>query len=451
MKQIILFILTIVLVATSCQNDKEVSNTPTLEVYSDSLFQASIDSAQIAGGAILVFQKDKILLNKSYGYASLELSTPMPSDGIFEIGSVTKQFTAAAILKLVEAKKISLEDDFTDYIPFDTKGRKVTINNLLNHTSGIPSYTEIQEFWDLSIEEQPRDSLVRLVERNDFLFEPNEALIYNNSAYFILGLIIEKVTEQSYEEFLKQEIFEPLAMNNTSYCSNSKIVKNKVYGYNYSPNGLLQKPYLNHTWPYSAGSLCSTTEDLLIWMKALHTGKVLTEPMYLSMINPGKLSDGASVSYAKGLVNFSNSGHKEIAHGGGIHGFLSDTRYFPDANLYIICLVNTTGPNGGSFFADNITWKLLDKKEYESVELDSDFKNIQGTYKGAVRGSMQSLEVKSIVNGITLQSVGEERIDTLKVYLGNNTWMDGNNRIIIENDEYRVDNIYNYYILKKEK
>ncbi|RIV36532.1 class A beta-lactamase-related serine hydrolase [Flagellimonas lutimaris] len=451
MKQILLLTLSVLLLGTSCQNEKAVSNKSSLEIYADSLFQESVDSSQIAGGAILVFQNGEKLLKKSYGYASIELTVPMPENAQFEIGSVTKQFTAAAILKLVETKKLSLEDDFTDYIPFDTKGRKITINNLLNHTSGIPSYTEIGEFWDLSIQEHPRDSLVRLVERNDFLFEPNEALIYNNSAYFFLGLIIEKVTEQSYEEFLKQEFFEPLVMNSTNYCSNSKVVKNKVYGYNYSPNGLQQKPYLNHTWPYSAGSLCSTTEDLLIWMRALHTGKVLTEPMYQTMISPDNLNDGTSVSYAKGLVNFSNFGHNEIAHGGGIHGFLSDTRYFPEEDLYIICLINTTGPRGGSFFAEEITWKLLDKKEYKQVELDSDFTNIQGTYTGAVRGANVSLEVKSIKNGITLQAVGNDQIDTLKVYIGNNTWMDGNDKITIENNEFRKNNIYNYYILEKEK
>ena len=451
MKQILLLTLSVLLLGTSCQNEKAVSNKSSLEIYADSLFQESVDSSQIAGGAILVYQNGEKLLKKSYGYASIELTVPMPENAQFEIGSVTKQFTAAAILKLVEAKKLSLEDDFTDYIPFDTKGRKITINNLLNHTSGIPSYTEIREFWDLSIQEHPRDSLVRLVERNDFLFEPNEALIYNNSAYFFLGLIIEKVTEQSYEEFLKQEFFEPLGMNSTNYCSNSKVVKNKVYGYNYSPNGLQQKPYLNHTWPYSAGSLCSTTEDLLIWMRALHTGKVLTEPMYQTMISPDNLNDGTAVSYAKGLVNFSNFGHNEIAHGGGIHGFLSDTRYFPEEDLYIICLINTTGPRGGSFFAEEITWNLLDKKEYKQVELDSDFTNIQGTYTGAVRGANVSLEVKSIKNGITLQAVGNDQIDTLKVYIGNNTWMDGNDKVTIENNEFRKNNIYNYYILEKEK
>ncbi|MEM9078757.1 MAG: serine hydrolase domain-containing protein, partial [Bacteroidota bacterium] len=203
MKQIIALLVFVLLLGAGCQNKKEVPTTSSIEVYADSLFQASVDSSQIAGGALLVFQNGETLLKKSYGYSSLELTVPMPEDGQFEIGSVTKQFTAAAILKLVEANKLSLEDDFTDYLPFDTKGRKITINNLLNHTSGIPSYTEIREFWDLSIQQHPRDSLVRMVEQKDFLFEPNEALIYNNSAYFFLGLIIEKVTEQSYEEFLK--------------------------------------------------------------------------------------------------------------------------------------------------------------------------------------------------------------------------------------------------------
>lgn len=457
MKQIIVLILTLALVVTSCQNEKQVSNKPTLEVYSDSLFQASIDSAQIAGGAILVFQKEKMLLHKSYGYASLELSVPMPNDGIFDIGSVTKQFTAAAILKLVEAKKLSLDDDFTKYLKFDTRGRKITIANLLNHTSGIPSYTEIPEFWDMSKMDYPKDSLVRLVERNDFMFEPNEGLIYNNSAYFFLGLIIEKVSGQSYDEFLKLEIFEPLGMFQTSYCSITEIVKNRVNGYRYSPNGLKQVGYQSHVWPYSAGSLCSTTADLLIWMKALHNGKVLTAPMYQSMISPDKLKDGSTVSYAKALVNFSNYGHKEISHSGAITGFSSFLQYYPDDDLYIITLVNTIGPKKtGRFFGYEITWKLLDKKEYEQATLDIDTNAIQGIYTGQTRGGKdsdgkQAIEIKSIENGITRQVIGEEKIDTLKMYVGNNTWMDGNEKITIENNEYRVDKIYNYYILKRKE
>lgn len=454
----LLLTITALLLAVSCQNRQKASNVDSLETYADSLFQVSVDSTQIAGGAIMVFQNDKLLLDKAYGKASLELSVPMPEDGKFEIASVTKQFTAVAILKLVEAHKLSLEDDFTDYLPFDTKGRKITINNLLNHTSGIPSFTEIPAFWDLWIEEHPRDTLVRLVEDHEFLFEPNEAMIYNNSAYFFLGLIIENVTGQSYEEFLRQELFEPLDMNNTNYCSNTEVVHNKVYGYNYTPDGLQQKPYFNNTWTFAAGSLCSTTEDLLTWMRALHTGKVLSEPMYQLLITPDKLKDGTSVRYAKALVNFSNFGHQQIGHSGYINGFTSETRYFPEEDLYIICLVNTTGPKDGYYFANEITWKLFNKNEYEQAELDFDTADIQGRYTGPMRGTFmaeasgnRSLEMKAINKGLTLQTIGKDRVDTLSVYIGNNTWMDRNDKITIENNTCRIDQVYNYYILEKEK
>ncbi len=458
MKQTLLFMLTTVLIATSCKNNQETSTISTLEVYSDSLFQASIDSAQIAGGAILVFQKGKTLLKKSYGYASLELSVPMPSDAIFEIGSVTKQFTAAAILKLVEAGKLSLDDDFTKHLEFDTKGRKITIAQLLDHTSGLAQApTGKDEFNQMNFAEFPHRLTVQLVAPKDFLHEPGDALIYNNVAFVFLGLIIENVTGKTYGDYLKEAFFEPLNMKSTFFSSNEKVTKNKVYGYNYNPDGLQQKNYLNPYIPYSAGSLSSSTEDLLTWTRALHTGKVLSNPMYQSLISPGKLNDGTPVSYAKGVVNFSNYGHKEISHGGAIAGFSSFIQYYPDDDLYIISLVNTIGPKKtGRFFGYEVTWKLLDKKEYEQTPLDFDATAIQGTYTGQTRAGResdgkQSIEIKSIANAITRQVKGEEKIDTLKVYIGNNTWMEENDKITIENNEYRVDKIYNYYIFNKAK
>jgi CubicO group peptidase (beta-lactamase class C family) len=457
MKQIILLILTLVLVTSSCQKERQVSNTTAFEIYSDSLFQVSIDSAQIAGGAVLVYQKGKLLLKKSYGYASLELSAPMPSDGIFEIGSVTKQFTAAAILKLVEDKKLSLNDDFTKYLEFDAKGRKITIAQLLDHTSGLAQApTGKDEFTQMTFDEFPHRLTVGLVEPKDFLHEPGEALIYNNVAFVFLGLIIENVTGKTYEDYLKEVFFEPLNMKSTFFTSNTKVTKNKVYGYNYDPDGLQQKNYLNSYIPYSAGSLSSSTEDLLIWTQALHGGKVLSETMYQSLIIPGKLNDSTPVSYAKGLANFNNHGHKEISHGGSIAGFSAFVQFYPDDDLYIICLINTIGPRKtGRFFGYEMTWKLLDKKEYEQAPLDFNTNAIQGTYTGQTRGGKdsvgkQSIEIKSITNAITRQVKGEEKIDTLKVYVGNNTWMDGNDKITIKNNEYRVNKVYNYYILKKE-
>lgn len=451
--KLLLLILTTVLITTSCQTKQENSTVSTLEVYSDSLFQASIDSGQIAGGAILVFQKGKILLNKPYGYASLELSAPIPNDAVFFIASVTKQFTSAAILKLVEDEKLALDDDFTKYLEFDTKGRKITIDQLLDHTSGLAQAGSKAEFDQMHFDDFPPKLMVELVEPKDFLFEPGEALIYNNTAFVFLGLIIEEVTEASYQDYLQEAFFDPLGMSNTFYSSNIDVIKNRVNGYyGNSPKGLEQPNYMNYDIPYSAGALSSTTEDLLKWMRAIHTGKVLSEPMYQSLITPGKLNDETSVQYAKGLVNFSNYGHHEIGHKGTGIGFSTETRYYPDDDLYVICLINTRGSKPAIFFADKLSWQLLDKKEYKNVALDIDTNSIEGNYTGVVRGgNKRTLAIKSIKNGITRQFEGREKIDTLNVYIGNNTWMEGNNKITIKNNKYRVDEIYNYYIFTKEE
>lgn len=452
MKHLLILALVILSITASCRNEKAYVEPQLtgIEKYTDSLFTASIDSSMVAGGAVLIHQNGETLLKQAYGQASLELDVPMPENASFEIGSVTKQFTAVAILKLVEEGKLSLEDDFTKYMDFDAKGRKITIDHLLNHTSGIASYTEIEEFGSLVPQDLPRDSLTRIIETKDFLFEPGEALIYNNSAYFFLGLIIEKVTEKAYEQYLDEVIFEPLGMQNTYYCSNSKAVKNKAYGYDYSPDGLQQKQYLNHAWPYAAGSLCSTTEDLLIWMDALHNEKILTQEQYQELITPKTLNDGSKVSYAMGLANFMNFGHHEISHGGGIPGFLTDTRYYPEEDLYIICLINTAGPHGAGFFADNITWNLLKKKEYEGMDLDFDLKEIVGTYSGQTRGRKQSVAVNAIENAITTEFNDDGKIDTLNIYIGDHTWMDGNTKVRIEDGISTADQIYGYYIMKAQ-
>jgi len=451
MKKICLILVISSVFFSNCTNDIDTLDQSTLADFADSLFQTNVDSSYIAGSSVIVFRKGQKILDKSYGYASMELSVPMPDEASFEIGSVTKQFTAAAILKLVELGKLSLEDDFTDYLDYDTKGKFITINNLLNHTSGIPSYTEIPEFGNISVHQYDRDTLVRIVEQEEFLFEPGEALIYNNSAYFFLGLIIEKITGNSYSEYLQEQFFEPLGMINTYYCSTSEVISNKANGYNYAKSGLKQKGYIDHTWPYSAGSLCSTAEDLLVWMRALHEGKILSEHLYRLLTTPGQLNDGTDIRYARGLVNYTNFGNKQIGHGGGIPGFLSETRYFPDDDLYIICLVNTMSPKSAGFFAEELTWKLLDKQEYEPVEIDIDLESLSGKYSGQVRGRIFSLEITALSNSIAISSGGQGSVDTLKTYIGQQTWMDGNSRVVIGNNEYRRDDIYGYFILKRQE
>lgn len=449
--------LLVLLFASSCTNEKKPITTIPLESFVDSLFQASMDSAEIAGGAILVFQKGNMLLNKSYGYASLELSVPMPTDAIFEIGSVTKQFTAAAILKLVEGGKLSLDDDFTKYLKFDTKGRKITIAQLLDHTSGMAAGMttdkgEEVEFFDMLANQGiPHSAIAKTFKPKDFMFEPGEALIYNNNAYLFLGLIIEKVSGQHYDQYLKETFFKPLGMNSTSFSSNIEVTKNKVTGYSYSPNGLQQKGFLNYNMPYSAGSLSSSAQDLLTWMTALHQGKVLSDTLYQSMITPGQLNDGSNLQYAKALIYHSDFGNKKIGHGGTIDGFSADTRYYPEEDLYIICLLNTVGPKRANLLADEITWEILDKKIPQNIALDIDITPLEGIYTGPTRGNYtDSIQVKSIVGGITIQKLKSNKTDTLKTYIGNNTWAVDNNRIVIKNNEYRDIQPSAYYILKKE-
>ena len=445
------FLLSITLV--SC-DQAEPSQSPnqddsSLVTFADSLLQNNLDSANLAGSAILIYKDGKALLDKSYGFASLELGVAIPENASFEIGSVTKQFTAAAILRLVKEGKLSLSDDITDYLEFDTKGRAVTINQLLNHTSGIASYTEMEDFWPISLHNYERDTMLHVVEQGGFLFEPGEALIYNNSAYFFLGLIIEKVSEKSYEEYLSEQFFVPLGMNNTYYCTNTDVIKNKVYGYGYSPVGLQQKAYLDHTWPFAAGSLSSTTEDLRKWLTGLHNGEVFDEEDYALMTTPTTLYDGTALRYAMGLAVFNDNGYRRISHGGGINGFLTATRYYPDEDLYVIVLVNTTGPAGADFIADKLTWEIMEKQDPVSVTEDAALMIEAGDYSGPVRGRDITIEVSSIGNSLILVTKGESDPDTISTYLGDNTWANKNEIIKLENEKLKIDQIYGNYILSK--
>ena len=451
MKYLQLLTLALLTACLSCRQQDAETAEPPLTAFADSLFNAAIDSGQIAGAAVVVKKDGQLLLKKSYGYASLELGVPVPEEGTFEIGSVTKQFTAAAILKLASAGKLSLEDDFTQYVPMDTGGRKITIAQLLNHTSGIPSYTEIPEFWGLSIESHPRDSLLRLAETKPFLFEPGERLIYNNTGYFILGLVIEKASGKPYADYLRETLFEPLGMKNTYYCSQTEVVPGKVYGYNYSRDGLSQKPYLDHTWPYAAGSLCSSTADLLIWLEALHTGKILSEAEYRQITQPGTLNDGSPLRYAMGLTNLSNYGHRQIGHGGGIHGFLSETAYYPDDDLYVICLVNTTGPKGADYFAEALTWDLLEKVPYETRPFDQDATALSGAFEGQGRGSMLKIALEATPEGLIMRREGQQAPDTVKTYVGDATWMNGNTLISFRSGKWTIDQGGGYYVLERIK
>ena len=221
----------------------------------DAIVEAPIRAGKIAGASVAVVKGGDTLVLKGYGLADLELDVPTPPKATYEIGSVTKQFTAAAILLLAEEGKLSLDDDLAKFLPdYPTGGRRVTIRRLLNHTSGIKGYTEIPEFREFQMLKRPREELVALFGSKPLEFTPGDEQIYNNSAFFLLGLIIEQVSGAKYEDFVQTRIFDSVGMKDSYYCSERTVRKNHAHGYDTDQaGGLVLKGYLDHSWPVRGG------------------------------------------------------------------------------------------------------------------------------------------------------------------------------------------------------
>ena len=370
----------------------------------DSIVASYLAGGRAAGMSVAVIKGHDTLALKGYGFADLEFDVPTPNRAVYEIGSVTKQFTAAAILLLQERNRLSLDDPVTKYLPhYATQGHTVTIRRLLDHTSGIKGYTELPEFGAFMMRHEPRDSLVALFSKKPFDFVPGEGQIYNNSAYFLLGLIIEKTSGMPYADFVQKNLFEPAGMVDSRYCSERAIIKRRANGYDMESTGLVRTAYLDHLWPYSAGSLCSTAGDLVAWNRAIHGGRILTPASYTELITPGTLNDGTRLRYAKGLALHSVAGHRVIEHGGGINGFLSAASYFPDSDAIIVVLINTAGPVSPDAVVASIAELVLGKVAPPApMAFTGDLNRFAGTYAGVGRGREMRITVASDSGSLTI-------------------------------------------------
>lgn len=370
----------------------------------DSLATDALKDGKAAGLTVAVVRGRDTLVMKAYGKADLELDVPTPERAVYEIGSVTKQFTAAAIMQLQEQGKLSLDDEVTKYLPsYAVQGHRVTLRRLLDHTSGIPGYTELPEFEPISVRTLPRDSLVAIFAAKPFGFAPGDAAVYSNSGYFLLGLIIEKVSGLPYEKYVQQNLFDRAGMRDSRYCSNSAVVARRAHGYDFDAGQLKLAGYMDFTWPYSAGSLCSTAGDLVAWTRALHGGKLLGPAAYRELITPGTLNDGTRLRYAKGLSVDSIRGHRTIEHGGGIPGFLTELAYFPDDTLTVVVLVNTLGPVDPGHIAQSVVALVLGDRSPPEMAFRGHTADYVGEYRGVGRGRELVLKVAAdTANGLTL-------------------------------------------------
>jgi CubicO group peptidase (beta-lactamase class C family) len=295
------------------------------------------------GAAVLVKKQGKVILRKGYGLANLELNVPAEPDMIFRLGSITKQFTAVAVLMLSEEGKLSLQDEITKFLPdYPTQGKKITVEHLLTHTSGIKSYTDLAEWLPLQRKDMTVGEIIDLFKNQPMEFAPGERWKYSNSGYILLGAIIEKASGKTYADFLEGRIFGPLGLKSSCYDSTSRIIPMRVPGYSKGNSGFENAPYLSMSQPYAAGSLASSVDDMAAWTEALLSGKLIKREMLERAFTSYKLKDGLDSGYGYGWCISNYEGHRLIEHGGGIHGFLSYALFFPEDQVFVALLTNST-------------------------------------------------------------------------------------------------------------
>jgi len=298
-------------------------------------------------GSVLVARDGKALLDKGYGFANLEWQVANTPATKFRLGSITKQFTAASILLLEDRGKLKTDDLVKKHMPdAPAAWDKVTIFHLLTHTSGIPSFTSFPDYSSREWQTMTPQQLVDWFRDKPLEFEPGTKWNYSNSGYVLLGYLIEKMSGQSYAEFVQQNIFTPLGMKDSGYDSNSAIIEHRAAGYSRGESGNTENAgFINMSIPLSAGALYSTTEDLLRWEQGLFGGKLLSQASLAKMTTPFK------EDYAFGLGVSTKNGRKIIAHDGGIEGFNTSLAYYPDDKLVVAVLANFNGPAAGDIAA----------------------------------------------------------------------------------------------------
>ena len=322
-------------------------STVTREAFrprADSLVFTYLAESRAPSAAFAVIRGNDTLAYGAHGLADVGTWRAPTATTIYQIGSITKQFTSAAIMKLVDQGRVKLDDDLSKYVPqFPLQGKKVSIRQLLNHTSGIHSYTSSPGWQKTWADELSPDAIVAFVAADTFDFAPGTGYRYNNTGYVLLGMVIEKASGQRYAKYLEEQFFKPLGLRQTSYCPSKTSDPAFALGYSKGPGGTARAQFLDLSHPFSAGALCSTVGDFAKWQRALDGGQVVAPASYALMTTADTLIGGRRISYGFGLVPGEFNGHKTISHTGGIPGFATAATYVPDDSLSIVVYTNYDG------------------------------------------------------------------------------------------------------------
>lgn len=339
--------------------------TPHIETLIDDIFR-SVQKGKVPGVAVLVSKDGRVIYEKGFGYANLEKKIPITPGTKFRIGSITKQFTASGILRLQEEGKLSVNDKLSKFFPDFPRGDEVTILHLLNHTSGIHSFTNQPNFEQFAVNAISSKALADTIKAGPFDFNPGEKNLYNNSGYVLLGFIIEQVSGLTLEEFFEKTFFQPLGMHHTGVYRNERKPDHEAIGYTFNKKQVVTAPDWNMSWAGGAGSLYSTVHDLNRWNEALFNGKVLSDSSMQAAFSPTVLNNHKEINYGFGWSLDTFRDLKFISHGGGVSGFVSYLLRQPESKLTVIVLCNATpppgnlNPGGNSFsIAELLLWQLM--------------------------------------------------------------------------------------------
>ncbi len=336
LKRLTLLLLIYIGITAGYNTLKAQANNQTI----DSFIQQVITDGLGPGGSFLVAHNNQIIYQKSFGLANLEWKIALTDQSVFQIGSMTKQFTAFAILMLEKEGKLSTSDTLFQYLPDFPRSKTITLHHLLTHTSGIRDYTRMKDLNDIAQKEMSAVELIDFFKHEEPLFLPGEKYEYNNSGYIILGRIIELVSGLQYHEFIEQHIFKKAGMASTYFASDKNIIPHRAYGYHKKEQGYVNKRQISYTIPFSAGSLMSTVSDLLRWQQALNQYTLLPPEIQAKAFVSHTLRNGEAINYGYGWHIKKLEGLEVREHGGSIFGYKSMAVYYPSENIYVVGLTN---------------------------------------------------------------------------------------------------------------
>jgi CubicO group peptidase (beta-lactamase class C family) len=391
----------------------------------DSLSRDFLAAAPSAGATVAVIRGTDTLLLAGYGERDREAHLAAGRGTVYRVGSITKQFTAAAIMQLVDAKRISLADSLGTLLPQYPQWSGVTLRQLLNHTSGIASYTAKKEWPAHWSEDLTPAAIVALVANDKMDFAPGTKWSYDNTGYMLLGMILEKYSGMAYAEYLGTKFFKPLKMKSAAYCPSKPSDPAYARGYDKRGSDIVPTGYLSMTHPWAAGALCMSVPDFLLWQTALTSGRVVPAVTYTRMSTADALTDGTPIGYGFALFPAHLGTQVLIHHGGDVNGFSAQQLWLPEDSLRVVVFTNTLGSNPDALAVNlasaalGLPLKPMPRPLKAVVLAASDRAKYEGIYDLALPGpSKLPLHIFIDGDGVAAQAEGPGQGKFPLIYLG---------------------------------